>query len=41
MFQDPEKFQVPVVGVVRKCFLEGLYEIKLEGRAEAQDFGKL
>ena len=40
-FQDPEKFQVPVVGVVRKCFLEGLCEIKLEGRAEAQDFGKL
>ena len=41
MFQEPEKFQVPVVGVVRKWFLKGLPEIKLEGGTEAQGFSKL
>lgn len=32
---------MPVAGVVRKCFLEGTCEIKLEVGAEAQNFGKL
>lgn len=30
MFQAPETFHVPLAGMLRKSFLEGLPEIKLE-----------